>query len=329
MWIESAASAAFVDREEELGVLREAWSSAKAGRRVLTLIAGEPGIGKTALTAELARLVRADGGLVLYGRWDEHVPAPYQAFREALNDYARACPDALLRRDLAGLAEEIARLCPEPAHRVGASAPPQAAAQAERFRLFESIDTWIGRIAARHPVLLVLDDLQWADQPSFFLLPHLMRARRSTPLLTVAMYRDLGPERSEFSAALPSLTRDIDCRRVSLRGLEHHAVTALLEDAVGRPFGERESGMVAELEWETAGNPFFLLEMARHLSEVGAFDRDVVRLGETPAEIPQSIRDMVRSRLRRLSDRLRGDARGRRADRRAVRWPACWRRRRR
>ena len=300
VWIESAASAAFVDREEELGVLREAWSAAKAGRRVLTLIAGEPGIGKTALTAELARLVSADGGLVLYGRWDEHVPAPYQAFREALNDYARACPDALLRRDLAGLAEEIARLCPEPAHRVGASAPPQAAAQTERFRLFESIDTWIGRVAARHPVLLVLDDLQWADQPSFFLLSHLLRARRSTPLLTVAMYRDLGPERSEFSAALPSLTRDIDCRRVSLRGLEHRAVTSLLEGAVGRPFGERESGMVAELEWETAGNPFFLLEMARHLSEVGAFDREVLRLGETPAEIPQSIRDMVRSRLRRL-----------------------------
>jgi transcriptional regulator with XRE-family HTH domain/tetratricopeptide (TPR) repeat protein len=303
VWIESASSRNFVDREEELDVLREAWSSTKAGRRVLSLIAGEPGIGKTALTAELARLVHADGGLVLYGRWDEHVLAPYQAFREALNDYARACPDAVLRRDLAGLAEEIARLCPEPAHRVGASAaPPQAAAEAERFRLFESLDTWLGRVAARHPVLLVLDDLQWADQPSLFLLPYLMRARRSTPLLTVAMYRNVGPERSEFSAALPALTRDIDCRRLPLRGLEHQAVTALLEDAVGRPFGERESVMVAELEWETEGNPFFLLEMARHLSEIGAFDRDVVRLGETPAEIPQSVRDMVRSRLRRLSD---------------------------
>jgi len=301
VWIESAASAAFVDREEELAVLCEAWAGAQAGRRVLALVAGEPGIGKTALTAELARRVRDDGGLVLYGRWDEHVPAPYQAFREALNDYARSCPDALLRRDLAGLAEEIARLCPEPAARVGASAPPLAAAAAERFRLFESIDTWIGRIAARHPVLLVLDDLQWADEPSFFLLPHLMRARRSTPLLTVAMYRSAGAERPEFSTALPSLTRDVDCRRVSLRGLEHAGVTALLEDAIGRPFGDRESGMVAELEFETAGNPFFLLEMARHLSEVGAFDRDVLRLGETPAEIPQSIRDMVRSRLRRLS----------------------------
>jgi transcriptional regulator with XRE-family HTH domain len=304
VWIESAGSASFVDREEELGLLREAWSSAKAGHRVLTLIGGEPGIGKTALTAELARLVHSGGGLVLYGRWDEHVLAPYQAFREALDDYARACPDGLLRQDLAGLAEEIARLCPEPAHRVGASAaPPQAAAEAERFRLFESLDAWIRRIADRHPVLLVLDDLQWADQPSLFLLQHLMRARRSTPLLTAAMYRDIGPERSEFATALPSLSRDIDCRRLALRGLEHHAVTALLEDAVGRPFGERESVMVAQLEFETAGNPFFLLEMANHLSEVGAFDRDVVRLGETPAEIPQSIRDMIRSRLRRLPDR--------------------------
>jgi transcriptional regulator with XRE-family HTH domain len=303
VWIESAASAAFVDREEELGVLRDAWSSAKAGRRVLTLIGGEPGIGKTALTAELARQVHFDGGLVLYGRWDEHVLAPYQAFREALDDYARACPDGLLREDLAGLAEEIARLCPEPAHRVGASAAPaQAAAEAERFRLFESLDAWVRRIADRHPVLLVLDDLQWADQPSLFLLQHLMRARRSTPLLTVAMYRDIGPERSELARALPSLSRDIDCRRLTLRGLEHHAVTTLLEDAVGRPFGERESVMVAQLEFETAGNPFFLLEMANHLSEVGAFDRDVVRLGETPAEIPQSIRDMIRSRLRRLPD---------------------------
>jgi transcriptional regulator with XRE-family HTH domain len=306
VWIESAASGTFVSREEELGVVREAWSSAKAGRRVLSLIAGEPGIGKTALTAELARLVHADGGLVLYGRWDEHVLAPYQAFREALNDYARACPDAVLRRDLAGLAQEIARLCPEPAQRAGAADPaqplPQPPAEAERFRLFESLDTWLRRIAARHPVLLILDDLQWADQPSLFLLPYLMRARRPTPLLTVAMYRDTGPERSEFAAALPSLTRDIDGRRLVLRGLEHHAVTALLEEAVGRPFGERESVMVTQLEWETEGNPFFLLEMARHLAEIGAFDRDVVRLGATPAEIPQSVRDMIRSRLRRLPD---------------------------
>jgi tetratricopeptide (TPR) repeat protein len=176
------------------------------------------------------------------------------------------------------------------------------AAEAERFRLFESLDTWIQQMGARHPVLLVLDDLQWADLPSVLLLSHLMQARRSTPLLAVAMYRDIEPDRSDLSAVLHSLARDVDCRRLTLRGLEQDASTALLEAAVGREFGERESLIAGELERDTAGNPFFLLEMARHLSDLGAFDQEGARLGETPAEIPESVRDMVRWRLRRVSD---------------------------
>lgn len=301
-WLDSAVTGNFVGRQRELGVLGEAWSRATAGHRVLTLVGGEPGIGKTALTAELARLAQADKSMVLYGRWDEHVLAPYQAFREALADYARACPEALLRHDLGDLAGEIARVCPEPAQRIGAAtAEPLVAAEAERFRLFESLDTWIQRMGTRHPVLLVLDDLQWADLPSVLLLSHLMQARRSTPLLAVAMYRDIEPDRSDLSAVLHSLARDVDCRRLTLRGLEDDAVTALLESAVGREFGPG-SLVARELERDTAGNPFFLLEMARHLSDLGAFDQEGPRLGETPAEIPESVRDMVRWRLQRVSD---------------------------
>ena len=302
-WLDSAVSGNFVGRQKELGFLREAWSRAAAGHRVLALVGGEPGIGKTALAGELAQLVQADKGLVLYGRWDEHVLAPYQALREALADYARACPEGVLRQDLGDLAGEIARVCPEPAQRIGASAAePLAAAEAERFRVFESLDTWIARMGARHPVLLVLDDLQWADLPAVLLLSHLMQARRSTPLLAVAMYRDIEPERGELSAVLHSLARDVDCRRLMLKGLDREAVTALLEAAVGRVFGERESLVAGELERDTAGNPFFLLEMARHLSDLGAFDREGIQLGETPAEIPESVRDMVRWRLQRVSD---------------------------
>ena len=302
VWINSAASRKFVGRKKELGVLREAWSSAAAGHRVLVLVAGEPGMGKTALAAELGRLVHAGEGLVLYGRWDEEVLAPYQAFREALGDYGRACPEVLLRRDLRDLAGEIGRLCPELRQRIGASAAPfLGTAEAERFRLFESLDTWIQRMAARHPVLFVLDDLHWADRPSLLLLLHLMQARRATRLLAVAMYRDVDVERSELPAALPALARDIDCRRLSIHGLERDSIAALLEAVAGRAFGEREGALVEELEQETAGNPFFLQEMARHLSELGVFDAEVIRLGEGPAEIPESVRDLVRWRLGRLS----------------------------
>lgn len=302
-WLDSAVSSNFVGRRKELGVLRDAWSRAADGHRVLALVGGEPGIGKTALAGELARLAHAGGGLVLYGRWDEHVLAPYQAFREALADYARACPQAVLRRDLDGLAGEIARVCPEPAQRIGASAAaPLAAAEAERFRLFESLDAWIQRMATRRPVLLVLDDLQWADLPSVRLLAHLMQARRPAPLLAVAMYRDIEPERGELSGVLHSLARDVDCRRLTLRGLDHGAVTTLLETAAGRAFGERGSRLARELERDTAGNPFFLLEMARHLSVLGEFDREGARLGHTTAEIPESVRDMIRWRLGRVSD---------------------------
>jgi transcriptional regulator with XRE-family HTH domain len=303
VWMESAASGNFVNRERELDALREAWSAAQAGRRVLALVSGEPGIGKSALTAQLAQRARAGGGLVLYGRWVDGVPAAYRAFREALADYARACPVEPLRRDLGDLGREIALLFPELARRIGAAAaPPVTAAEAERFRLFESLDTWLVRMGARHPVLLVLDDLQWADRPSLHLLSHLMQARRSSPLLVVAMYRDRELAGSELQAVLPSLARDIDYRPVALRGLGHDAVTELLEATVGRKFGEPESRTVAELERETAGNPFFLLEMARHLSERGVFGREAVRFSQ-PAEIPDSVRGMVRSRLGRVSDR--------------------------
>ena len=302
-WLASAVSGNFVGRQRELGSLREAWTHAVAGHRVLALVGGEPGIGKTALAGELAQLAHADGGLVLYGRWDEHVLAPYQAFREALADYARACPETLLRHELGDLAGEIARVCPEPAQRMGAlAAAPLIAAEAERFRLFESLDTWLQRMGTRQPVLLVLDDLQWADLPAVRLLSHLMQTRRPAPLLAVAMYRDPEPERSELSGVLHSLARDVDCRRLTLRGLERADVTALLEGATGRVFEDGESQVARDLERDTAGNPFFLMEMARHLSELGVFDRDRVRLSETQTEIPESIRDMVQWQLRRVSD---------------------------
>jgi hypothetical protein len=118
-----------------------------------------------------------------------------------------------------------------------------------------------------------------------------MRAGRTAPLLLVATYRDIELDRGELAAVLLSLARDADCQRLALRGLERDAVTGLLEAVAGRPFSGRESAMARDLERETGGNPFFLLEMARHLSELGALCLDAEWPGETLAGIPELVRE--------------------------------------
>jgi class 3 adenylate cyclase/KaiC/GvpD/RAD55 family RecA-like ATPase/tetratricopeptide (TPR) repeat protein len=303
-WLELATGTrAFVGRESELQALKQAWSRAGQARRVLALLSGEPGIGKTTLAAQLARSVQLEGGLVLYGRWDEELLAPYQAFREALGSYARACRPAVLRHDLHEAAGEVSRLFPEVAERIGVSAAPlRGAAEAERFRLFEALDGWISSMAARRPVLIVLDDLHWADRPSLLLLQHLMRAPRATPLLVVATYRDTELDEGELGSFLPLLARDIDARRLALRGLGRPQALDLLERLTGRKAAGGEVQLAQDLQAETSGNPFFLLEILRHLQDVGALatgDRaDRASGGEV--EVPETVRDVIRWRLNRL-----------------------------
>lgn len=137
---------------------------------------------------------------------------------------------------------------------------------ADRFRLFESLDTWIQRMASRRPVLLVLDDLLWADRPSLLLLLHLVQAPafHAGPHGRHVSRCRTGPERAPGSPAVPGPRHRSPARPDP--GLDRGAITTLLEATTGRVMGERHLALVEELERETAGNPFFLLEMTRHLS---------------------------------------------------------------
>ncbi len=301
-WLHTMAGTAFVGRVSELRVLREAWDRARSGHRVLALISGEPGIGKTTLAAQVARTARGDGGLVLHGRWDEEVLAPYQAYREALGEYSRTCPRPVLRAELRGHADEISRLFPEVAERIGVvGAPLPGNPEAERYRLFEALDGWLRAMASRRPVLIVLDDLQWADRSSLLLLAHLMRMPRATPLLVVATYRSTG--HAELGSFLPTLTRDTECRRVQLSGLDAAQTATLLGRVTGGKLAEPGVQLARELQADTAGNPFFLTEMMRHLVDIGAFSPDSTDrpAGHLAVEIPETVRDLVRWRLGRLS----------------------------
>jgi class 3 adenylate cyclase len=302
-WLASATESRFVGRAEQLRVLEEARSRAASGHRVLALLGGEPGVGKTTLAARLATRAHAAGGLVLYGRWDEDVLAPYQAFRECLGEYSRVCPKAVLDIDLRFQAGEISRLFPEVADRIGASeAPLSGPAEAERYRLFEAIDAWLRAIAFRRPVLLVLDDLQWADRASLLLLRHLARAPRATPLLMIATYRDTELDTSELRGFLPTFTRDADCRRVPVGGLSVPETAEL----VAAELPERDPAFVGQLQQETAGNPFFLGEMVRHLRDAGPPEEHPAEPGPGTGPglmVPETVRDVVGWRLGRLSRR--------------------------
>ncbi|MGH9035771.1 MAG: AAA family ATPase, partial [Acidimicrobiia bacterium] len=162
----------FVGRNEPLERLTRLWKEATADGYRVALIAGEPGIGKTRLAAELAGSVHADGALVLAGRCDEDLGVPFQPFVEALRYYAAHTSAPRLGR----YGGELARLAPELAGSIPDLAEPlRSDPETERYRLFDAVAAWLADISGETPTLLVLDDLHWAAKPTLLLLRHVLR----------------------------------------------------------------------------------------------------------------------------------------------------------
>ena len=145
----------------------------------IVLLAGDAGIGKTTLTAELARRVHDAGAIVLAGRSPRETVVPYQPFLEALRYWAMNAQLSDLRASTREYGSELARLIPELRRRApDLPPPPQDEPETERYRLFEAVVGLLTELSRSAPVLLVLDDLQWADRPTLLLLRHLARATK-------------------------------------------------------------------------------------------------------------------------------------------------------
>jgi tetratricopeptide (TPR) repeat protein len=299
----------FVGRGAELDLLQQQWQAAVAGERRAVLLAGEPGIGKTRLAEQVAQRAHNDGAAVLFGRCDEDLGVAYQPFVEAIGAYVEHCAIDELRAHVERYGSDLARLVPELFRRVP-EAPPLDNAEPEdaRFRMFEAVVGFLQAASEHAPVVLVLDDLHWATKPTLLLLRRLLRADESGALLVVATYRDTDVERSHPLAELiADLRRQSGVERIALRGLDEDETGEFIAAAGQQEFDEQYRPYAVALHQNTEGNPFFMLEVLRHLTDTGtvfqADGRWTTNLA-SPDDVvlPEGIRDVITRRLARLSD---------------------------
>jgi DNA-binding SARP family transcriptional activator len=292
----------FVGRDLEFTRLRRRWAHTGSGAGSVVMIGGEPGIGKTRLAAEFAHAMHEQGALVLHGRCDEGLAVPYQPFVEALRPYARAAGVDRLHVDLGDLAPELGRLLPELA---ALGQPIRADPESERFAMFEATAALIEAMTYDQPALVVLDDLHWATNPTLLLLRHLMRSERPLAVMILCTYRetefDLGQPLAQL---LANLQGDSSAERLSLRGLNDSAITALVQAAVGHALDDRTPQLARVLGAQTAGNPFFVRELLADVTQADviypASDRLSLDAMATRLQIPEGLRYVIGQRVARL-----------------------------
>ncbi|MBA2440290.1 MAG: AAA family ATPase, partial [Thermoleophilaceae bacterium] len=293
-------AAPFVGRHEHLDRLRAPWCEATTGQHRLALVVGEPGVGKTRLAAHFASEVHETGGTVLYGRCDEEPLVSYQPFVEAMRHYLRH--GAWGEDDeIHGELLELSRLIPE-AEMEPSESPPPRDPETGRYLLFEAVATLLCRAARVHPLLLVLDDLHWADRATLLLLRHLLRHPEPMQVMVLGLFRDveLGFEHP-LAGLVADLRREFPLERVALEGFDEGESDALVTAYLAAPATE---AFVRGLRTQTEGNPFFMQEALRSLIESEAVEK-----GEAASEqalqsvgVPESVADVILRRLGHVSE---------------------------
>ena len=297
---------AFAGRTRELATLRALLPrSAGEGRRA-ALIAGDPGSGKSRLVRELAREVAAEGANVLYGDCDAVVGSPYGPYRRRRSSTSSATPTP--RRcgaHLGASGGELTRILPELAARVGELPPPAAAdADTERHRFHTAVTDLLVGISAEAPLLVVLEDVHWADASTLQLMRHLVRSGAAARMLLVATFRDAEADvQAELAETLVDVYRTEGVARIRLDGPvgggDRRVRPARGRGRARRPScgGDRRADRRQRVPRHGA-----LARAARHgrgggRAGRGAASRDPSRSSATPT----TVREVVSQRLARLS----------------------------
>jgi DNA-binding SARP family transcriptional activator/tetratricopeptide (TPR) repeat protein len=291
------SSATLVGRGAQLEELERWWVGTDRERALL--LSGEAGIGKSRLLAEQARRVHQTGAIVLAGRAPEETVVPFQPFLEAIGHYAHDAGEPALRAALSGWGPELARLVPEIGRRLPEfESAPAGDPETDRYRLFEAVVTLLGAIAASEPLLLVLDDLHWADRPTLQLLRHLTRSPLAARVKILGAYRLGEPLPAALESAVAELGRDGLLRTLQVGGLPESEAAELVTLRAG---GTPPHGLMRALYAETEGSPLFLQELVRHLVDSGvtpdqAGPGELARVG-----LPEGVRGLISRRLARVT----------------------------
>jgi DNA-binding CsgD family transcriptional regulator/tetratricopeptide (TPR) repeat protein len=285
----------FVGREREMGELTVALDDALAGKGRIVMLVGEPGIGKTRTSQEFSAIAEQRGAQVFWGRCHEGEGAPpYWPWVQAIRSYVQQSDSDSLADQTGAGAADIAEIVPDIKAKLPKLEPPPqlGSPEASRFRLFDSITTFLKNSSHTQPLVLVLEDLHWADASTLLLFEFTAGEIDQARLLILGTFRDVEVSRHHrLTETIGRITRQPSFTRIQLSGLERDDVGSLIEaNSRARP----SSGAIERIHARTEGNPLFVQQLARLLSDTEQAER-------WENITPQPIRDVIGERLNKLS----------------------------
>ena len=301
-----SAARGYFGRDREMSRLLRRFDDAAAGRGSVVLLAGEPGIGKSHALHQLAEQARARSAIVLARRCAEGGwTPPFRPFAEAITGYGELVSPRQLRTDLGLAGPALARMAPRLCELLPElTQPPALQPDEEQFRLLDAAAQFFTAVSARAAVLLILDDLQWADAGTAMMLRHVARGCGHRRLLLAGAYRTTETATPDLLAdVLGALQAETDCSVIRLRALEEDAIGQLVSAEARAPVS---SSLAAGIAAHTGGNPFFAKEMIRHLLEEGALGPDgsgALEASLPLVAVPEGVRQVIARRSARLSDK--------------------------
>lgn len=300
----------YVGRAEERAILRRLVERAASGSGAVALIAGEAGLGKTRLVDETAREARARGMFVVHGQCrDMEGAAPYLPFVEAIDYGLTVTARDVFRAALGESGPEIARFVPKVRVAFPDLPPPLALPSDQaRHHMFESVCDFFGRAAVMQPMMIVLEDLHWADESTTLMLESVARRADRSALLVIGTYRDVDLVPGHpMMRGIEHLSRLPATTRLSLKRLTAAEVAEILNSLAGQAAPERLVQLVFS---ETEGVPLFVEEVYRHLAEerrlIDAHGKWLPQVEIGEIEVPETVRLVLGRRIDRIGQTAQG-----------------------